>query len=110
VSILYEVAPDEAAISGLAPNGSSAGSSGVFRWRAIPGSAIYQLQIVRAVADRTEFVTGLLVPGSSPTAALSPLTASKLVGGQRYYWRVSAHDANGHLLARSDSTEFVYRP
>jgi len=63
VSILYDVAPDEAAIGGLAPNGSSTGNTGVFRWRAIPGSAIYQLQIVRSVADRTDRPEDVVVPG-----------------------------------------------
>ncbi len=54
------------------------------------------------------FVTGLLVPGETSRAALSELVRSKLEPGRRYLWRVTAHDVEGRLLARSRVVSFVY--
>jgi hypothetical protein len=112
VQTIYEVsAPAAAAITMLAPAGGSAGPASIFRWTAVPGASLYQLQIMIARDGlEPQFVTGLLLPGLAAEAALSQLVISKLVPGNRYRWRVTAHDANGGLLARSDSEEFVYRP
>jgi hypothetical protein len=112
VQTIYEVsAPAAAAITMLAPAGGSAGPASIFRWTAVPGASLYQLQIMIARDGlEPQFVTGLLLPGLTAEAALSQLVISKLVPGSRYRWRVTAHDANGGLLARSDSEEFVYRP
>jgi len=113
VQSLYEVRmPDHSAsIHGLFPAGGDAGPGSVFRWSEVPGASIYQLQIMRAAAGGSvEFVTGALVPGAAPNAILSQLTLSKLEPGQRYRWRVTAHDVDGGLLARSDGAEFVFRP
>ena len=111
VQTLYEVRIPDGAIAGLSPARGAAGPGSVFRWNAVQDASIYQLQILSADADGTPcFVTGLLVPGTAPDAVLSRLTLSKLVPGQRYLWRVTAHDADGRLLARSDSAEFLYRP
>jgi hypothetical protein len=111
VQTLYEVRVPDGAIGGLSPAQGAAGPGTVFRWHPVRDAAIYQVQILMANADGTaRFVTGLLVPGDSPDAVLSRLTQSKLVSGQRYRWRITAHDADGHLLARSDSAEFIYLP
>jgi len=111
VQTLYEVLVPDGAIAGLSPAQGPAGPGSVFRWHAVQDASIYQLQILSADADGTpRFVTGLLVPGNAPDAVLSRLTLSKLIPGQRYLWRVTAHDADGRLLARSDSAEFMYRP
>jgi hypothetical protein len=111
VQTLYEVRVPDGAIAGLSPARGPAGSGTVFRWQPIRDAAIYQLQILGTDAEgTTRFVTGLLAPGDSPDAALSRLTLSKLVPGQRYQWRVTAHDADGQLLARSDNAEFQYLP
>ncbi|MEO8062437.1 MAG: hypothetical protein ABI821_06795 [Pseudomonadota bacterium] len=113
VQSLYEVrVPDHTvAITGLFPAGGDAGPGSVFRWSGVPGASIYQLQIMRAGAGgNVEFVTGVLVPGAAPNSILSQLALSKLEPGQRYRWRITAHDVDGGLLAKSDGAEFVYRP
>jgi hypothetical protein len=111
VQTLYEVRVPDGAIAGLSPAQGPAGPGSVFRWHAVRDASIYQLQILSVDADgMPRFVTGLLVPGNAPDAVLSRLTLSKLIPGQRYLWRVTAHDTDGRLLARSDSAEFMYRP
>jgi hypothetical protein len=111
VQTLYEVLAPDGGIAGLSPAQGPAGPGSVFRWHAVPDASIYQLQILSADAGGPpRFVTGLLVPGNAPDAVLSRLTLSKLVPGQRYLWRITAHDADGRLLARSDSAEFMYLP
>jgi len=112
VQTIYEVVDTATgAIRALRPAGTSVGPATAFEWDAVPGASLYQLQVLRPGAgDSLEFVTGLLVPGGTRSAALSPLVLSKLEPGTRYRWRVTAHDAEGRLLARSDTAEFVYRP
>jgi hypothetical protein len=112
VQTIYEVTEQDGAIIGaLRPAGGAAGPATTFQWDAVPGASLYQLQVLQpAAGDSLEFVTGLLVPGGTPSAALSQLMMSKLEPGTRYRWRVTAHDAEGRLLARSDTVDFVYRP
>lgn len=61
------------------------------------------------------FVTGLLIPadrsgriGDPAQTLLSDLVRSRLEPGQRYLWRVTAHDADGQLVARSRMVSFVH--
>lgn len=112
VQTIYEVTETATnAIGALHPATGAAGPATAFHWDAVPGASLYQLQVLRwGSGDPPEFVTGLLVPGATPSAALSQLVLSKLEPGVRYRWRVTAHDADGRLLARSDLAEFVYRP
>jgi hypothetical protein len=113
VEARYQVQPaaDIPAIRGTTDN-LVLGKDDSFRWQAVPGSTTCQLQIfLPATADQEpRFVAGILVPGASGEAALSPLVQRKLAVGAAYLWRVTAHDADGNLLARSELRRFVFRP
>ncbi|HEU4529927.1 MAG TPA: hypothetical protein VFR59_02030 [Steroidobacteraceae bacterium] len=127
-----------AEIRTLQPNGLAAGPGTPFRWSEVTGAITYQLQIflpgtpapgalldgdvartatapgtddadeVAASGHDPQFVTGLLVPAGTSQTALSELVRSRLQPGQRYLWRVTAHDADGRLLASSRMVSFVY--
>lgn len=128
VQTFYEVTAQEsrAEIRGLQPSGLAAGARTPFRWADVPGATTYQLQIflpgtpdpsallTREREERSEddlrFVTGLLIPADTAQTELSDLVRSRLERGQRYLWRVTAHDADGQLIARSGLVSFVYEP
>jgi hypothetical protein len=123
VQTFYEVVPGSphVAMRGTTPNNQAIGAGGVFRWPAVDGAVTYQLQIFRTGArppgeepadspDDPVFVTGALVPGAVSETALSPLLRARLQPGQAYLWRVTAHDADGQLLGRSELARFVFRP
>ncbi len=121
VQTLYEITAHEnvAEIRSLQPNGLAAGPATPFRWSEVEGATTYQLQIflpgtpasgaLESVSEsELQFVTGLLVPSGTSQTALSELVRSKLEPGRRYSWRVTAHDVDGRLLARSPMAFFVY--
>jgi hypothetical protein len=115
VQAIYQVLPGEAAsiIRGVSPDRQDLGAAEPFRWPAVDGTTTYQLQIFApaiAMDDDPQFVTGLLLPGNVAAAPLSDLTRRKLVAGQRYLWRVTAHDIDGRLIARSELASFIFRP
>lgn len=115
VQAIYQVLPGDSApiIRGVTPDGQDLGASEPFQWPAFDGTTTYQLQIFTPASipdSNPEFVTGLLLPGSVSSAPLSELTRRKLVPGQRYLWRVTAHDIDGRLIARSELSPFVFRP
>jgi len=115
VQAIYQVLPGESAaiIRGVSPANQDLGANEPFRWPVVSGTTTYQLQIfIPATMPDTDpqFVTGLLLPGTLSSAPLSELTRRKLVAGQRYLWRVTAHDIDGRLIARSDLAPFVFRP
>jgi hypothetical protein len=115
VQAIYEVLPGDAAavIRGLTPDNQELSGTESFRWPPVAGSTTYQLQIFSpsTVPDTDPtFVTGLLVPGNVSAAAPSELTRRRLSAGQRYLWRVTAHDVDGRLIARSPLVPFVFRP
>lgn len=115
VQAIYQVLPGESAaiIRGVSPANQDLSASEPFRWPAFGGTTTYQLQIFRPVTvpdGEPEFVTGLLLPGTVSSAPLSELTRRKLDPGQRYLWRVTAHDIDGRLIARSELEPFVFRP
>ncbi|HEY6125647.1 MAG TPA: hypothetical protein VIV63_13430, partial [Steroidobacteraceae bacterium] len=110
----YQVEPGEAAavIRGVWPDNQDLGASEPLRWPAVKGTTTYQLQIFEPATVQgadPEFVTGLLLPGNSASAPLGELALRKLVSGHRYLWRVTAHDLDGRLIARSDLAPFVLR-
>jgi hypothetical protein len=123
VQTFYEVTRGGAyaAMRGATPNNQTIGAGGVFRWPAVDGAVTYQLQIFRPTApspggapgegerDPT-FVTGALLPGGIAETTLSPLLRSRLEEGEAYLWRVTAHDADGQLIGRSELSRFVFRP
>jgi hypothetical protein len=114
VQTFYEVVPGSprAAMRGTAPNNQTIGAGGVFRWPAVDGAVTYQLQVFRPAGGGGDptFVTGALLPGGVAEAVLSPLLRARLTAGQSYLWRVTAHDADGQLIGRSDLARFVFRP
>jgi hypothetical protein len=123
VQTFYEVVPGSphASMRGTTPDNQTIGAGGVFRWPAVDGAVTYQLQIFRAAArppgeapgdspDDPVFVTGALVPGGVSETALSPLLRARLEPGQAFLWRVTAHDADGQLIGRSELARFVFRP
>jgi len=115
VQAIYQVLPGEAAaiIRGVSPDHQDLGASEPFHWPAVGGTTTYQLQIFTpAMMPDSDplFVTGLLLPGTVSSAPLTQLTRRKLVSGQRYLWRVTAHDIDGRLIARSELAPFVFRP
>ncbi|HET9474014.1 MAG TPA: hypothetical protein VFO82_08975 [Steroidobacteraceae bacterium] len=123
VQTFYEVVPGgpHAALRGTTPNNQTIGAGGVFRWPAVDGAVTYQLQVfrpaVRPPGDAPDdfnrdptFVTGALLPGGVAETTLSPLLRARLEAGESYLWRVTAHDADGQLIARSELARFVFRP
>jgi hypothetical protein len=52
----------------------------------------------------------MLLDSATSETALSELVRSKLQDGQRYLWRVSAHDETGRMIGRSSEASFVYAP
>jgi hypothetical protein len=123
VQSFYEVVPGspQAAMRGATPNNQTIGAGGVFRWPAVDGAVTYQLQIFRPLVQPPGdvpddsggdpvFVTGALLPGGVSQTTLSPLLRTRLETGQAYLWRVTAHDADGQLIGRSELARFVFRP
>jgi hypothetical protein len=114
VQTFYEVVPGDphATMRGTTPNNQTIGAGGVLRRPADEGAVTYQLQVFRSAGaggDPT-FVTGALLPGGVAETTMSPLVRGRLEAGQSYLWRVTAHDAGGQLIGRSDLTRFVFRP
>jgi hypothetical protein len=109
-------------IRGLVPDRARASASSPFRWDKIPAARLYQLQIfavapgsgetepASATTTQPRFVTGLLVRGAAAEARLSELALSKLQSGQRYLWRVTAHDETGRTIGSSGEASFVFDP
>lgn len=114
VEARYQVLPgDGAAIRGGTPDNQPLAKDGGFRWPTVAGTTIYQLQIFLPAAGpetQPRFVTGMLLPGESAEAAVSALAQSKLDAGTAYLWRVTAHAADGNLIARGELLRFVYLP
>ena len=123
VQTFYEVMRGGAyaTMRGATPDNQTIGAGGVFRWPAVDGAVTYQLQVFRpagpapgdapgdARRDPT-FVTGALLPGGVAETRLSPLLRARLEAGQAYLWRITAHDADGQLIGRSELSRFVFRP
>jgi hypothetical protein len=79
----------------------------------VPGTTTYQLQIFEKLPgpdSEPRFVTGMLVPAETTALPLSALVRRKLAAGHAYRWRITAHDADGRLIARSDFASFVVSP
>lgn len=127
VDAAYQVDGAEAAatqqIGGLSPNQQPVDANSSFSWQALPAAKIYQLQIF-SLAPRAEnstgnnpdtevvepeFVTGMILRGSTHNALLSELVRSKLKPDHRYLWRITAHDSAGQLIGSSDEATFIYR-
>jgi hypothetical protein len=112
VQTLYQVTPVERlqVLRGIQPDNQVTDAATVFRWPAADGATTYQLQIFRAAEPQPAFVAGMLIDGSVTQTALSEITSAKLVPGQRYLWRITAHDREGRLIARKEASPFIYQP
>jgi len=110
-----------AAISGLSPNQQAVSSTTPFRWPSVSGARVYQLQVftlapvpalpsLDAEVDslKPEFVVGMVLPAGTSETPLSDLVRSRLQVGQRYLWRITAHDESGRLIASSTEYSFVF--
>jgi hypothetical protein len=110
--------PTVVPIGDLAPDRAQLGSDGLFRWNAVRGAATYQVQIFEfssqarpdGQAPAPRFVAGLLVPGHTAAARLTPLARSRLNPERRYLWRVTAHDEAGVTIGSSDDASFLFSP
>lgn len=112
VQTLYEVTPGSRTrlLTGLTPDNRAVDAATPFGWPAVDGVTTYQLQIFRGAEPAPVFVAGMLLDSSITRTALSDVTRGKLTPGQRYLWRITAHDADGQLLANSAAATFVYLP
>lgn len=112
-----------AVVRGLSPDRQAIGDDDRFSWEPVPLAVAYQLQIfelapaaeepgVSAAGDLAApaFVTGMLLDAETSDTPLSALVRSKLRPGQRYLWRVTAHDEAGRMVGSSTEASFVYRP
>lgn len=81
-----------------------------FVWQAVAGAALYKLDIFELQGDQQWFITGALLPSASTQTTLTQLMQQKLTAGATYRWQVSAVNADGKLLARSQQAIFTYQP
>ena len=116
---LYEVTTDNAPheLRGLTPDAQRVSKGAAFRWPAVSGVTTWQLQVFTPGAPQPDgsteeprFVSGMLLPGAADQSTLSTLVRRKLASGQRYLWRVTAHDREGRLLAASEFASFTWQP
>ncbi len=112
VQTLYSVTPGEEVplLRGLAPNNLPVTGSTQFPWAAAEGVTTYQLQIFRSADPDPVFVGGMLLDDTVTRTALSEATRAKLEPGRRYLWRITAHDRDGRMIARSEAASFLYEP
>ena len=110
-------------VRGLTPDRQAADGNTVFGWRPLPGAKVYRLQVFalapaqaslpasreQAAGAEPEFVTGVLLDGSTNETQLSELVQGKLEAGRRYLWRVTAHDEAGRTIGQSEDASFVFR-
>ncbi len=71
-----------------------------FSWKPVKGAAGYKLQIM-AGGDTGGIVAKMMMKGDRTSAALSPLTFSRLETPASYNWRVLAFDRSGTTIATS---------
>lgn len=83
-------------------------------WKAIAGTAVYQLQIYNnsenESLDGSDFVLRMLCSGTKTQLLLSSWARQQLEAGHHYRWRILAHDENGLQIGASTVAEFTYMP
>ncbi|NGX16303.1 hypothetical protein [Wenzhouxiangella sp. XN24] len=115
----YQVQPQDTSrpvrIRGLAPDRSRAGPETPFRWDAVRSAATYQFQVFEFALHTGEgdpvpprFVGGVLIPGEANHTPLGASLVNKLVPGERYLWRVTAHDETGRTVGSSVEATFIF--
>lgn len=102
------------------PQQGVVGAQTRFSWQPVPLAVVYRLQLF-ALTDRQApdggllgeapgFVAGMLLPAGAVETRLSPLMRSKMTAGHEYLWRVTAHDADGRVIGRSQEWKVRYQP
>ena len=84
------------------PAGATVDRAEVFRWQPVNNAEAYLLEILRPGKSGSETVTGKLVKGSRNSLKLPPPAWTRLRSGEGYNWRITAIDATGRILARSE--------
>lgn len=109
-------------IEGLSPNRQSVTGTSNFSWRPLSEARVYQLQIfalgpadgdlpssrIDSANVEPQFITGMLLKAANTNTLLSESVLSKLQAGQRYLWRVTAHDESGRMIGQSAESSFVF--
>lgn len=84
------------------------------QWKAMSGTVVYQLQIYRnngnAEVEGADFVLRMISAAQDTRLFLSEAARQQLLPGQRYRWRITAHDDNAQLIGSSPLAEFTYMP
>lgn len=108
-------------INNIKPNNTAATVNTDFTWATVTDAVVYQLQIFSIPANtmnlddigasdvQPAFITGMLLPQGTAQTRLSDLVRSKLNKGQRYLWRISAHNQDGIMVGKSDDASFIYQ-
>ena len=119
----YQVFPEKQKvplIQGIKPDTPFVNRESTFSWPKVPGTQIYQLQILKKKAinsnpssknltnEELVFVRGMLLPSSVNETALSNYVISSLARNETYYWRISSYDLAGKLLAESKLTPIQF--
>ncbi len=98
--ITYVVAPDTGAgalgLNGPAPGTSLTGATR-FSWSSIPGAVRYRIEFL--VPGETQPIAAADTPSTS--ARLRPFTLARVRGRGEITWRITAYDASGNPIARS---------
>jgi hypothetical protein len=124
VETVYEVLgasdPSAQVLIDASPQSGEVDDKTAFKWRAVDGAVVYQLQLFSSaetqpstadvLGESPSFVSGMLLPASITQTALSALLRNKLEAGGYYLWRVTAHDQNGALVGRSQEWRVRYQP
>ena len=87
------------------PQRCEIGEASEFNWLAVDGAAAYQLEFFEQTPQlrgNNQPLTGVLVPGSELSARMSALVYQHLQSDRQYYWRITAFDAAGRVIARSE--------
>lgn len=87
------------------PQRCEIGEASEFSWLAVDGAAAYQLEFFEQTPQlrgNNQPLTGVLVPGGELSARMSALVYEHLQSDRQYYWRISAFDAAGRVIARSE--------
>lgn len=81
-----------------------------FVWQAVPQAVLYKLDIFELQGNEQWFITGAFLPSDKMQTTLTQLMQHKLSAGATYRWQVTAVNAEGQLLAKSQQAVFTYQP
>jgi len=114
VTVAYQVlatSPSPVEEMKLTADTQPVGPTTLLHWSAVDRAVVYQLQIFQtAGSNAPTFVTGMLLPNSTPSATLSTLVLDKLNAHRRYLWRINALDSQGRVIGQSELIAMNYAP